>query len=320
MHVATKNPYILPLLQHTCRLLHHSSMYEERKRRVREIVKTKNVYQSYKSALSQTIRVVESSPIEQTMVLATWLFATWEGAYILANSLLRGLDLVKLPPECLMASRHRASCEQFQNVFSSSSSGVPRWTQILPSLPMSPGDEGFFLITSTLGTLLTGKANLSVRISPSWIRDAGFVCPWGATTNGHLMMPIKMMDIRAKQALAALLAGGHFTNAKESVLTRIPIADGFAWNDVIQGILSKWRALVITAFIRICLDTAEEIEGRKAAKAALVRSAQHLVGVFPDYAELLQQCWNLAAQPSDKIPSDTLLQVLEESLTRHVYE
>lgn len=292
-------------------------MHEERKRRVREIVKTPHIYQSYKTALSQTIRVVESSPLEQTLVLATWLFATWEGAYILAHSLLRGLDQVKLPPECLMASRHRVSCERFQTALSSSSA-TPRWTQILPSLPMSSGDEGFFLITSTLGTLLTGKANLSIRISPSWIRDTGFVCPWGATTNGHLMVPIKMLDIRAKQALAALLAGGHFTNAKESVLTRIPIADGFAWNDVVQGIISKWRALVITAFIRVCLDTAESIEGRKAAEAVLVRSAQHLVRVFPECAKLLQQCWNLAAQPSDKTPSDKMLQVLETSLIRHM--
>ncbi len=287
----------------------------EQRNHVREIIKKANIYQNYQRALSQTIDVVESSPLEQALTLSTWLFGTWDGAFILANSLLQGLDTVRLPPECLQASRHRISYEKFQSTTQDTKDSNNRiWSQVLPSLPMSSGDEGFFLITSTLGTLLTGRANMSVRITPSWLRDAGLICPWGATTNGHLLIPVKSLDIRAKQAMAALIAGNHFTNAKESMLTRIPIADGFRWNDIVQNVMDQWRPLVITAFIRVCLDTADDIEGRSAAEAVLKKSVEHLSLVFPASSELLTGCWKLASQAEEK--TQDLLKMLEQDLER----
>lgn len=284
-------------------------MSQKQKEYVRAIVKTPHVYNNYTVALSQTIRIVEANPIQQTLVLAMWLFGTWDGVYILANSLLSGLDKVRLPPQCLAASRHRLSYQQFQNI-----SRQKQWEAIIPSLPMSPGDEGFFLITSTIGTLLTGKSNMSVRISASYIRDRGFVCPWGATVNGHLMIPVKKMDIRAKQALSALLSGNHFTNAKESLSTRIPIADGFAWNDVVQNVLDQWRPLIVTAFIRVCLDTASRIKCRDEAVAVLDRSVTHLSEVFKESESLLRSCWKLAAQPQGK--TEVILRLLEQNLEK----
>ena len=281
----------------------------DRKSDIREIIKQIGIYRNYKRALSLCIQVVEAPPMEQALIMSMWLFGTWDGTYILAHSLLQGLDSVRLPPECLSASRHRISYENFRSASEKKTRG---WEQILPSLPMSSGDEGFFMITSTLGTLLSGKSNMGIRMTTSYFREAGIVCPWGASTHGHLMIRIKKLDIRAKQALASLIAGNHFTDAKESLVTRIPIAEGFRWNGVVQETMDRWRPLIVTAFMRVCLDTADEMDGRPSAVAAMNRSVAHLIRVFPHMEYLITLCWELALQPEGK--TERILEMLEKSL------
>ena len=282
---------------------------------IRTVIKHPDIYQEYDTALSQCIQVVEAPPLEQALTLVMWMFGTWDGALILAHSLLQGLDSVRLPPECLAASRHRISHDRFRNASTQTGEGS-RWEHILPSLPMSTGDEGFFLITSTLGTLLTAKPNMSIRTTASYVRESGILCPWGASTNGHLMIRIKKLDIRAKQALASLMAGNHFTNANESVLTRLPIADGYRWNGATQKIITQWRPLIVTAFMRVCLDTAEDIDGRSAAVAVINRSVARLSRVFPDMKPLITSCWELASQ--DEGSTEEVLQMLEQSLQKDI--
>jgi len=284
-------------------------------KRVRDIVKQPGIYQQYESALSSCVSVVEAPPLEQALVLSMWLFGTWEGALVLAHSLLQGLDSVRLPPECLAASTHRISHDRFRSA-SSSCKDVCQWETILPELPMSAGAEGFFLVTSTLGTLLTAKPNMSIRTTASYIREAGILCPWGASTNGHLMIQIKKLDVRAKQALASLIAGNHFTNSKESVLTRLPIADGYRWNDATQKVMAQWKPLVVTAFMRVCLDTAETVDGREAAVAVMNRTVAHLSRTFPNAEYLISPCWHLASQTVGT--TEEVLQMLEERLEKDI--
>jgi len=307
------------------------------------------VYGSKKTAVEVCASIAAASQAHKAHVLAHWMLDTADGALLVGNAVLRACaDMARPyieagimdafsnrahPRPAPPGSRVEAAREQDERA----TRAVAAWERELCAALGVPAegpraDWTTQSVTELMGdalyTLAFERACLDLRTTWRWTTVMMILCPWGRDRPFHIL-PVHDIDLRAKEALAGLVAGRAFTTSGLYVLSSTHYASTFRYNSVLNQTLSpqhedgRARGLLAAAFLLLVAAHFRQFcmvpRGTPARPRASMYSAEeraqmhrrrHVIAATLDQIRAHAVARARAAHPLD---CDALTRVLEAS-------
>lgn len=243
----------------------------------------RDVYGNKFEAVRACTQIINTSQINQAYVVGAWLFDTVDGAIIVANAVIRACADMGMPfmlkyrrAEKMMSSRGgeggvRAAKEEDARV----EAQVIRWEKNLCDLlcikkkgRSGGGDDDNNnwqaqtvneILGNALYTTAFEKARIDVRTTWRWTSQKLILCPWGREKPFHVI-PVSEIDIRAKEALSALMTSRGFTVTGFFSASQTQYASMFRHNSVINEYLctERGRTLAVVSFMLLLVANFRE--------------------------------------------------------------
>lgn len=118
----------------------------------------------------------------------------------------------------------------------------------------------FDVIQIMLQLLVCSRINMEVVGDIIHYRDSAVLYPWGTTHLRQILhFPVKLLDIRGKEAIGALLAKRHFTQTKVDTSTNSLYVSTFLYNRNIQRVYDHWKPIIVALFLWLVKDDLDHI-------------------------------------------------------------
>jgi len=238
------------------------------------------VYSNKRNAVDACLFVANAAQIRKAHVLAEWMFDTTDGALIVGNAILfacadmarphmmaQSVKTRKAPRDVRRLRRrrrrhyyHGADPEEQDRA---TVQRVERWEQALArTLKLATREKDadwtahdpIELLGHALYTMAFESARLDVRTTWRWMASMLVLCPWGVDQPFHVI-PVRDIDVRAKEALVGLMSGRAFTTTSAFTASNTHYASSFRYNAQLNSLLSadhaggRGRAGLTAAFL-----------------------------------------------------------------------
>lgn len=119
----------------------------------------------------------------------------------------------------------------------------------------------FDIIQKVLHIIVCGDITLDLEGSWSTYRESCIVHPWGTKHLRKLLcFPARMMDVRAKQAIASLISKSAWRHSYVEMVTNCTRAELFIHNHEVHAIYKHWKPLFVTLFLYHVLEHINHIK------------------------------------------------------------
>lgn len=216
---------------------------QKKKKEANEILSKYKPYQFKKDAVNCCTRVSNSDQVIQSLVLCKWMFETPDGIMIISESLIRCVADIG---SCIYKTTTRST----NNLIMSNGSRKRKISNggddtEFPSMSGIVKDSGnvgnnpkMKLLSDVFRNAVVNRLNIEIRTCWRWLSNMLFICPWGACMN-YTLVPVKNIDIRCKEAIAAMIHSRAWTSTEYCDKSATCVAGAFAYNHIGQEIYEK---------------------------------------------------------------------------------